>query len=284
MNRLWALLVMMAALFLMVAAAPAMASEDYFTTDFLYPVQPLPFHPYIFYNATFQIPGQGITGTSVNSKYGIDYSPLKRLDFFFVATSFNADLKRTNRYKFSMDSSNWGFKVAVLPQEKNWCGISAGANFEQSATGPIYLNGFDLLASSLHEDGRYYFILGTKELKKNFWINAGAKRGTVKIGRLREQYAGNWAVGADWQLNDKFQLSGNLKYVYLEHYPDNWNPSLRLTYKPCDPVYMQAQLGYYSTGLHSVQPVLEQFIPTSLMQRFGEKGQLYWGAEFSVQF
>jgi hypothetical protein len=279
-----ALLLIMAALFLLVTGTPAPCSEDYFTTDFLYPVQPLACHPYLFYNVTYMLPGQGITGKSINSKYGIDYSPIKRLDIFFVASALDADLKRTNRYKYSMDTTNWGFKVALLPQEKNWCGISAGACWEQSDTGKIYQNGIDMGISSLHEDGRYYFLLGTKELKKNLWLNAGIKRGMAKVGRLREQYAGNWAVGLDWQLNDQFQLSGNLKYIYLEEYPSNWNPSLRLTYKPVEPVYIQAQLGYYSKGLHSVQPVLEQLIPNDFMTRFGEKGQLYWGAELSVQF
>ena len=88
----------------------------------------------------------------------------------------------------------------------------------------------------------------------------------------------------DWQMNNQVQLSGNLKYLYHEGFPSNWNPSLRVTYKPCEPVYLQGHAGFYSNGLHSNYPVFEYYVPKDMMTRFGEKPQLYYGAEFSLQF
>jgi hypothetical protein len=182
-----------------------------------------------------------------------------------------------------MNTTNTGFRVALLPYERNWCGISAGACWERSEPGHVYRNGYDLLISPLKEETDSFFILGTKELRKNLWLNAGGKWGEARIGRRRPR-VGNWGAGLDWQMNNQFQVSGNLKHMYHEGFPSNWNPELRLTYKPCEPIYLQGHAGFYSQGLHSQYPVFEYYVPRDMMTRFGEKPQLYYGAEFSVQF
>jgi len=140
-----------------------------------------------------------------------------------------------------------------------------------------------VILTGLKDETDYLFVLGTKEISKNLWLNGGSKWGTARIGIDRPQ-VGNWAVGLDWQMNDYLQISGNLKYNYQQWVPSNWNPSLRVTYKPGNPFYFQGNLGYYSNGLHAQHPVIEYYVPQDMMTRFGEKPQLYYGAEFSVQF
>lgn len=259
------------------------ASEDYYTTDFLYPVQPLHGAYHLFYSNSWSYPGQDITGSVSTGKWGADAAPFRGLDLFYVGEKMAGDLKRTNRYQFSMAGSNFGFKVALLPEERNWLGLSAGACWESYTPGDIFKNDINLKVQNPKETSRYYFVLGTKKLRENLWLSGGSKWGTVDMGP-RKLFAYNASANLDWQINTKLMLSGNLKYYYLEDYPGNWNPSLRLNYKPAEPFYLQAHVGYYSHGLHSVAPIMELVVPEDMMKRYGEKGQLYFGGELSVQF
>ncbi len=259
------------------------AAEDYYTTDFLYPVQSTgTFHAFVM--PTFVLLPPDVSGSSSMLRFGGQITLFRRFDLYYVRARTTADLKRTNRYTYSLNTSSWGFKMNVLPHQRNWCGITLGICGEQSDPGPIYRNGVDLLISPLHEEGKYYCLLATKEIRNNLWLNAGSKWGTVKVGNLKEERAGSSAVGLDYQLSDSFQLSFNVKRIWYEPVTDNWNPSLRITYKPVDSIYLQAHAGYFSSGINGISPVIEKTIPSDYLNRFSEKGQLYYGAELSIQF
>lgn len=258
------------------------ASEDHLTTDFQEKLQPDP-GVQVFYVLKSIIPPSDVDGSSTLQKYGIDVAPCKYFDVYVVGQDFNNDLSRTNRFQYSMDGSNVGFRIHPLREEDHWLGLTVGANWEKNTPSRIYRNGVDLGISNFDETSTYYSVLLTKPIDDKLRINAGAKFGRAKVGPV-EGHSNTYALGLSYDFTPKFGVQGNYKITDLEGLDQNHTFGLNLKYRPNENIKLQLNADLHTNGVTGLYPVTEPLIPRSYRQRFGNKavGAIGFSASFAL--
>lgn len=260
----------------------AQASEDYFTTDFQWKIDPRT-GIYTFYEVQGAIVGDGVSGTSFVQKYGADVSLFDRVDLFVVGQRGDTDLERTNRYAFSFSGRSLGIRFHALREVESGVALTVGYQNEEYGVGPIYRNDVNLNITGPGEIAHYGFLLASKEVAPHIRVNAGFKGGNTSVGP-QDAFSWNWSVGAEWEFADNWSLQGNYKQINLGDFESNHNLALRLNYSPADAVRLQLSGNLYTNGLLGVYPGLQPIIPSDYFDRFGTQAQGTIGFNASFAF
>lgn len=267
--------------FLVVLTRGALASDDWFTTDFQFDLQPPP-GVFVMWDGTLGMATSNTTGRSLLNRVGVDVCPVRGVDLFALGHWLDFDMKRTNRYTFDVSGRTLGLRLQVLPENRNFVGITAGVMQEDNSLGRVYRNGVDIGLSAPSEASFYGFLLAGRQVSKRLRVQLGLQSGNVSVGPIKATQW-EWSLGSEYWFDKRLSLAGNVKQITVTGLPTNDNLSLRLNYRPSPSTQFQFRTDYFTKGATG-QMLVSDPLAQTLGTRFQGTPTLSFSLQAGVRF